>query len=139
MGPLTLPWPRSGWLHAVWLPVLSYFHNVGNTLFACCELMQRVWLTSVYVMRKCTECVSFTVRRDLIKHQRDLAKAYHKLNLPGLEPRLSVISITEPHCLVTSPHRNPISGHRPTQHHLAVFRTASAAAADKHDGRDYSD
>ena len=47
------PDPRSGWILA---SALVY----GIKLFACCELMQRVLLSSLYTMRKCTECVIYS-------------------------------------------------------------------------------
>ena len=41
------------------------------TLFACCELMQHVLLSSLHIMRICSLLkASFTVHYDLIKHQR---------------------------------------------------------------------
>jgi len=47
------PGPRSGW---ILVSALVY----GIKLFACCELMQRVLQSSLYTMRKCTECVIYS-------------------------------------------------------------------------------
>ena len=45
--------PRSGCILA---SALAY----GITLFACCELVQHVWLSLLCMMTKCTECVIYS-------------------------------------------------------------------------------
>jgi len=73
--------------YALRLPALFYFHHVGITQFACCELTQHV-LLRVYdeKMRKWENVkktsASLTVCDDLIKHQRIICQMPHLVPPP---------------------------------------------------------